>query len=36
MKCPKCKIVEMLVNNVKGNTIEYICKKCGNTVSKSN
>lgn len=34
MKCPKCKLVEMLVNKVKGNSIELICKKCGETIIK--
>lgn len=32
MKCPQCKLVEMLVKNVKDNIVEYVCKKCGNTV----
>lgn len=34
MKCPQCKLVEMLVKNVKDNTVEYICKKCGNIVKE--
>lgn len=32
MKCPKCRLVEMLVKSVKNDTVEYVCKKCGNTV----
>lgn len=31
MKCPKCRLVEMLVKSVNNNIVEYICKKCGNT-----
>jgi transposase-like protein len=31
MKCPQCKLVEMLVTRVKGNTVEYKCKQCGAT-----
>lgn len=30
MKCPQCKLVEMLVKCVKDNSVEYVCKKCGN------
>jgi Zn ribbon nucleic-acid-binding protein len=29
MKCPQCKIVEMLVTKVKNNTIYHKCKQCG-------
>lgn len=34
MKCPQCKLVEMLVKSVneKENEVEYICKRCGTTV----
>lgn len=32
MKCPQCKLVEMLVKSVKDNTAEYVCKKCGSKV----
>ena len=31
MKCPQCKLVEMLVKCVKDNTVEHMCKKCGAT-----
>ena len=34
MKCPQCKLVEMLVKCVKDNTVEHICRKCGTTVKK--
>ena len=34
MKCPQCKLVEMLVKGVKDNTVEHICKKCGSTVKE--
>lgn len=34
MKCPQCKLVEMLVKCVKDNTVEHICKKCGTTVKE--
>ena len=34
MKCPQCKLVEMLVKNVKDNTVEHICKKCGTTAKE--
>lgn len=34
MKCPQCRLVEMLVKNVKDNTVEYVCKKCGKTAKK--
>lgn len=34
MKCPQCRLVEMLVKNVKDNTVEYVCKKCGKTVKE--
>lgn len=34
MKCPQCRLVEMLVKNVKDNVVEYVCKKCGNTVKE--
>ena len=33
MKCPKCKLVEMLVKRVdkENNEVEHICKRCGTT-----
>lgn len=33
MKCPQCKLVEMLVKRVdeENNEVEYICKRCGTT-----
>lgn len=31
MKCPQCKLVEMLVTRVKDNVAEYKCKQCGAT-----
>ena len=31
MKCPKCKLVEMLVKEIKENQVIYVCKKCGIT-----
>lgn len=34
MDCPQCKIVEMMVQSVKDNTVEFICKKCGQTVKE--
>ncbi len=34
MKCPQCKLVEMFVKNIKDNTVEYMCKKCGITVKE--
>jgi len=34
MKCPKCNMVEMLIKSVQNNTVEYICKKCGNTTKE--
>ena len=34
MKCPQCKLVEMLVKCVKDNTVENMCKKCGTTVKE--
>lgn len=36
MKCPQCKLVEMVVKKVdKGNTT-YVCKKCGTEIVKKN
>lgn len=34
MKCPQCKLVELLVKKVNDNTREYVCKKCGKTVKE--
>jgi phage FluMu protein Com len=34
MKCPKCKLVEMLVKSIENDQITYVCKKCGTTVKK--
>ena len=34
MKCPQCKLVEMLVTRVKDDTIEHTCKQCGTTVQE--
>lgn len=34
MKCPQCKLVEMLVTRVKDNTVEYKCKQCGATAKE--
>lgn len=34
MKCPQCRLVEMLVKKVKDNTVEYVCKKCGKTAKE--
>lgn len=33
MKCPQCKLVEMVVDKVTQNCIVHKCKKCGKTVS---
>lgn len=30
MKCPICKLVEMMVNKIENGNVEHICKKCGN------
>lgn len=29
MKCPVCKIVEMVVDNIEDETVTHKCKKCG-------
>ena len=29
MKCPQCRLVEMLVKEIKGNKVTFICPKCG-------
>ncbi len=29
MKCPQCKMVEMVLEEVKGNKIRLKCRKCG-------
>ena len=34
MKCPQCKMVEMLVKSVKDNIVQHVCKKCGKTISQ--
>nr|DAO70507.1 MAG TPA: cysteine-rich protein [Caudoviricetes sp.] len=34
MKCPECKLVEMLVTKVIDNTVYYQCKKCGKEIQK--
>ena len=34
MKCPQCKIVEMLVIRVKDNIVEYKCKQCEATATE--
>lgn len=31
MKCPKCKLIEMLVKEIKENKIIFICPKCKET-----
>ena len=35
MKCPQCKLVEMLVKKVNDDNVEYVCKKCGKTIKKN-
>lgn len=32
VRCPQCKLVEMLVDKVTEKTITHKCKKCGNIV----
>lgn len=32
MKCPQCRLVEMLVKEIKEDKIIYVCKKCGTEV----
>lgn len=34
MKCPQCKLVEMLVKSVKDDIVEHVCKKCGTIVKE--
>ena len=34
MKCPKCKLVEMLVKSIENDQINYVCKKCGTTAQE--
>ena len=34
MKCPQCKMVEMLVKSVNDNIVKHVCKKCGKVVSQ--
>ncbi len=34
MKCPQCKLVEMLVVKVDDSVIHYKCKKCGKEIDK--
>lgn len=29
MKCPQCRLVEMMVKKVYDEKVEYVCKKCG-------
>ena len=31
MKCPQCRLVEMVVKEVKKNIVTHECKKCGKT-----
>lgn len=30
MKCPKCKLTEMIVDSVIDNKVKHYCKNCGN------
>lgn len=30
MKCPRCKLTEMIVNSVLDNKVKHYCKNCGN------
>lgn len=34
MKCPNCKLVEMIVERVIDNIVHYKCKKCGKGIEK--
>lgn len=34
MLCDKCKLIEMRVVNVDGNSATHTCRKCGYTVTK--
>ena len=29
MKCPKCRLTEMIIDSVKGNIVTHYCKNCG-------
>lgn len=30
MKCPRCKLTEMIVDSVLNNKVKHYCKNCGN------
>lgn len=34
MKCPDCKLVEMLVEKVVNDTVIHKCKKCGKEIEE--
>ncbi len=35
MNCPNCQLLEMRVNRVIDNEIQYVCKNCGKEIIKS-
>ena len=34
MKCPQCRIVEMMVEKIEDNIVTYKCKKCGKVITE--
>lgn len=35
MNCPNCLLVEMTVDKIEGDTIFFVCRKCGEEVQKN-
>ena len=34
MKCPQCRLVEMLVKEIKDNIVTFVCPKCGKEIKE--
>jgi len=34
MKCPQCRLVEMLVKEIKDNIVTFICPKCNKEIKQ--
>lgn len=34
MKCPQCRLVEMLVKEMKDNIVTFVCPKCGKEIEE--
>lgn len=34
MKCPTCKLVEMIVDRIEEENVVYKCRKCGETATE--